>query len=81
MLLDNQNGFTLEYKNYYKVLTNLITNKKYCLVGWERPIPSECTGETSYSTPIKALGVDADSYSAIPFIEVILHRICHIKGK
>lgn len=68
---DNHNGFTLEYKNYYKVLTNLITNKKYCLVGWERPIPSECTGETSYSTPIKALGVDADSYSAIPFIELL----------
>jgi hypothetical protein len=64
------NGFTIEYKNYYKVVTNLLTQKTYCLVGWNQSLPAGCNDATSFSIPVTEFNIDADSYDAVPFIEV-----------
>ncbi|OBZ90050.1 hypothetical protein A0J61_01905 [Choanephora cucurbitarum] len=64
-------GFTIEYKNYYKVVTNTITSKSYCLVGFEQPIPEGCHSETTVSIPVKSFSVDSDAYGVIPFIELL----------
>lgn len=64
-------GFTIEYKNYYKVVTNIITNQKYCLVGWNQVRPEDCPQDSSFNVPIQEFNFDSDSYHAIPFIELL----------
>lgn len=64
------NGFTIEYKNYYKVVTNLLTQQRYCLVGWNQSLPTGCQDATSFSTPVTEFNIDTDSYNAVPYIEV-----------
>ncbi|KAI8092141.1 uncharacterized protein B0P05DRAFT_524918 [Gilbertella persicaria] len=64
-------GFTIEYKNYYKIVTNTITSKSYCLVGFEQALPEGCHAETTIHIPVKSFSVEADSYSVVPFIELL----------
>lgn len=70
-LLATLSGFTIEYKNYYKVVTNVITNKVYCLVGWNQTRPDDCSADSSFSTPIREFNFASDAYNAIPFIELL----------
>lgn len=64
-------GFTIEYKNYYKVVTNIITNQKYCLVGWNQTRPSDCSQDASFKVPVQEFNFDSDSYNTIPYIELL----------
>ncbi|GAA5802628.1 hypothetical protein HPULCUR_008101 [Helicostylum pulchrum] len=68
---ETKTGFTIEYKRYYKVLTNNVANRTYCLVGWGEGTPVGCNSETTLSTPVKRLSFDADSISVGPFIELL----------
>jgi hypothetical protein len=70
LLIDTLNGFTIEYKNYYKVVTNTITQKRYCLLSVEGVIPEDCNVMSTFNIPIKHFSIDPDSYDVIPFIEV-----------
>ncbi|CEP08543.1 hypothetical protein [Parasitella parasitica] len=65
------NGFTIEYRNYYKVVTNTILNKSYCLVGWNQPLPAGCAAESTLQTPVQSFSIDSDSYGVVPFIELL----------
>ncbi|KAI7899381.1 uncharacterized protein BX663DRAFT_441361 [Cokeromyces recurvatus] len=68
---DALNGFTIEYKNYYKIVTNKMTSKTYCLVGFNQDRPEECSIETTIQIPIKTFSIDSDSYQVVPFIELL----------
>lgn len=65
------NGFTIEYKNYYKIVTNTLSNKRYCLVGFNQTsLPEGCVSESTIQVPVKKFAIDPDSYAVVPFIEV-----------
>jgi hypothetical protein len=67
------NGFTIEYKNYYKILTNTISNKRYCLLGFNQTLaPEGCATESTIRVPVKNFDIDPDSYAVVPFIEVCI---------
>lgn len=68
--LDQGFGFTIEYHNYYKVVTNLQTSRSYCLIGWNQTIPEECNSLYSFQTPIQLFSVDTGYDTVMPFIEV-----------
>ncbi|KAG2212345.1 hypothetical protein INT47_001705 [Mucor saturninus] len=71
IFLATLSGFTIEYKNYYKVVTNIITGQKYCLVGWNQVRPEDCPQDSSFNVPIQEFNFDTDSYHAIPYIELL----------
>lgn len=65
------NGFTIEYRNYYKIVTNTILGKTYCLVGWQQALPEGCSSDSVIQTPVQSFSIDADSYGVVPFIELL----------
>ncbi|KAI8987914.1 hypothetical protein BDF20DRAFT_852824 [Mycotypha africana] len=76
---DMHDGFTIEYKNYYKIVTNTITSKVYCLVGFDQSTPEECASFTSVSIPVQNISVETDTYAVIPFLELLDLRNTIIK--
>ncbi|KAI8091736.1 hypothetical protein BDF21DRAFT_148207 [Thamnidium elegans] len=70
LCIETATGFTIEYKKYYKVLTNKVANKRYCLVGWKLPTPEDCNEKYTLATPVERFSFDDDFISVGPFIEV-----------
>ncbi|KAI9364120.1 hypothetical protein BD770DRAFT_462691, partial [Pilaira anomala] len=68
---ETSHGFTIEYKKYYKVVTNLITSKRYCLVGWGESTPEDCAEENSFAVPVQQFSFEADVKSVGPFVELL----------
>lgn len=68
--VDPKNGFTVEYFDTYKVLTNLITNQKYALVCCNSTLDDYKTGyHAVVNTPLTNVGVDSQ-LDSLPFFEV-----------
>ncbi|KAI9485232.1 MAG: hypothetical protein EXX96DRAFT_544373 [Benjaminiella poitrasii] len=66
-----QHGFMIEYKNYYKVVTNMLNSKRYCLVGFDQDRPEECAIETTVRVPVQTFSILPDSYDVVPFVELL----------
>ncbi|CEG84907.1 hypothetical protein RMATCC62417_18650 [Rhizopus microsporus] len=67
---DANYGFTITYKNYYKVIENLLANKTYCVVCCGQPKPDECPSNGTFSN-ITSVGIDKGAYGVVPFLELI----------
>ncbi|GAN11093.1 conserved hypothetical protein [Mucor ambiguus] len=69
------NGYTIEYRNYYKIVTNTILGKTYCLVSGNQGVPEGCSTESVIQVPVQSFSIDKDSYGVVPFIELLgLHN-------
>lgn len=65
------NGYTIEYRNYYKIVTNTILGKTYCLVSGNQGVPEGCSTESVIQVPVQSFSIDKDSYGVVPFIELL----------
>lgn len=75
--IDSNNGFSVEYHETYKVLTNLITNEKYALVCCNNSLTNFTTGyHAALNTPLNTVGI-ATELDSLPFFEVSCTSIYH----
>ncbi|KAI8887517.1 hypothetical protein K501DRAFT_175424, partial [Backusella circina FSU 941] len=67
--IDQYTGFTVEYKNWYKVVTNLINNEKYALVCCNQTLNDTSGYHAVVNTPLSSVSVT--ELSALPFFELL----------
>lgn len=69
-LIDKSNGFTVEYFDTYKVLTNIITDERYALVCCNNSLANFTTGyHGAVNTPLNNVAVE-NELDALTFFEV-----------
>ncbi|KAI8992242.1 hypothetical protein BDB01DRAFT_716850, partial [Pilobolus umbonatus] len=81
--IESSNGFTVEYFNYYKIITNLVSLKTYCVVlPGVRETPADCTSTSMVLSTAKKMAVMGDIHEVIPFIELLgIHEdMTHIEN-
>jgi hypothetical protein len=71
--LDLDRLFTVEYRNWYKVVTNHAVNQKYALVCCGQRPTGKAADLEHYDAvvdiPVKTVGVDG-AFNVLPFIDV-----------
>ncbi|KAI8997076.1 hypothetical protein BDB01DRAFT_769727 [Pilobolus umbonatus] len=68
--VDPSSGFTVEYFDTYKVVTNLITNEKYALVCCGLDLSAHTGYHAVVNTPLKNVGIDTE-LQLLPFFELL----------
>ncbi|KAI9314743.1 hypothetical protein BX666DRAFT_1963079 [Dichotomocladium elegans] len=68
---DSQNGFTVEYYNWYKVVTNNVLNEKYALVCCGQPTSNFTNGyHAAVNIPVTNVGI-ASARNILPYLELL----------
>ncbi|KAF7722660.1 hypothetical protein EC973_002870 [Apophysomyces ossiformis] len=67
---DTSNRFSVEYRDYYKVLTNHITNEKYALVYCNKTLADTAGYHAVVNVPVQRVSV-ANALDILPFMELL----------
>ncbi|CDH56041.1 hypothetical protein RO3G_16336 [Lichtheimia corymbifera JMRC:FSU:9682] len=67
---DSANGFSVEYYNWYKVVTNHQLNERYALVCCDQPLDNFTQYNAAINTPVKNVGIE-NVRDILPYLELL----------
>ncbi|KAI9489599.1 hypothetical protein BDB00DRAFT_770406, partial [Zychaea mexicana] len=79
--LDEANGFSVEYHNWYKIVTNHRVNEQYALVCCGQPTTNFTQYQAAVNTPVTSVGVTTVR-DVLPYMELLglSDRVQSIEG-